>query len=155
MLRFKPQSIISLVALAAILVTVIWLLPRYLAPVAAPTLSTEPDCDLGLGACSATEDGISLALELAPYQATALEPLHFQVRLKGASATAVTIYLEGRDMYMGLNSLALVPSTDEPGLWLGTTALGICTTGEMVWQATVEAHTAAAPVSARYEFSAR
>lgn len=77
------------------------------------------------------------------------------ISLVALAATLVTVYLEGRDMYMGLNSLALVPSTDEPGLWLGTTALGICTTGEMLWQATVEARIAAAPVSAQYEFSAR
>ena len=100
-------------------------------------------------------DGVrSLEFELAPRQARSLEPLEFRVRTEGMDTTTVNIQLEGRDMYMGINQLQLQPVPGEPGLWRGIGELAVCTTGEMIWQARVQA-AGSSNLNALFEFRAR
>lgn len=96
---------------------------------------------------------MTLALTSGP--ARAGEIVQFSLQLEGIQPESVALQLEGRDMYMGINRLQLEEAADQPGLWLGSTELAICTTHLMQWQARVEAQAGTAPVIAHYEFSAQ
>ncbi|MFC6672564.1 hypothetical protein [Marinobacterium aestuariivivens] len=153
--RKVPWAALSAFAGLMALLAAIWLGPRLLAPPTAASLATPADCDLSAGPCRAAAGESALTLMLNPRQPRALEPLQFQVRTEALDADSISIVLEGRDMYMGYNRIELQPSPADPVLWTGTGELAICTTGEMIWLARVEAGTAGGPATARFEFSAR
>ncbi|GGO87501.1 hypothetical protein GCM10011348_40840 [Marinobacterium nitratireducens] len=146
---------LAIPALILVLIASVWLLPRWLqAPPPADQLRAD-HCDLGLGPCRVELGAHSLELELAPRQVRALEPLEFRVRTTGMDTQAVSIRLEGKEMYMGINEVQLQPVTSDPGLWRGTGELAICSTGEMVWQARVQVTGQSDSLDVLFEFSAR
>jgi len=149
------QLLALLVLLLALLATV-WLLPRWLAPPRVAELAPPAGCDLSAAPCRIEDGRRSVELELAPRQVRALEPLEFRVRTQGMDTTAVSIQLEGKEMYMGINQLQLQPVAGEPGLWRGVGELAVCTTGEMIWQARIRVATGHdGDLNALFEFSAR
>ncbi|MBY4677676.1 hypothetical protein [Marinobacterium arenosum] len=114
-----------------------------------------PDCDLSRQSCSAEADGrrISLSIDSSPVHAAV--PLQFSARLDNVPAEQVMLDLQGRDMYMGINQVHLKPVAGQPGLWQGSAELAVCTTGEMVWQATLVAAGNGGQVSSQFEFKAK
>lgn len=147
------RTLFRIAALALLLILSIWLMPRLLSRPTPIDLTQAPGCDLARGSCVAGNDHMAVSLELSPHDVRSLEPLNFSVKLEGTEASAMKIRLEGRDMYMGLNEIGLQPATS--GLWQGRGELAVCTTGRMVWRATVLAMTPTGPLSARFEFSAK
>lgn len=152
--RQQRALLIILLTGACLLASVI-LLPRMMASPQAPSLSTAPGCDLSAGPCTSQGAERSMTLTLASGPARAGDTVQFSLQLKGIQPRSVTLQLEGRDMYMGINRLQLEESADQPGLWLGSTELAICTTRLMQWRARIEAQTDTAPITAHYEFSAQ
>lgn len=134
------RHLTALALLLALVAGLLWGVPRLveysgLRQDSAPALVLTPSaCDLNRGSCHAGQDGKTLEFSLGPAPIASLKPLRAEVRLKGIKARAVTLLLEGRDMYMGLNETRLV-AQDGSDQWHGTTELAVCSTGRMVWRA--------------------
>ncbi|MBV1789589.1 hypothetical protein KQ940_16160 [Marinobacterium sp. D7] len=121
--------------LVATLGTLMLLLPDWLQPESSVGIQLKPPaCDLNQGACLLQQGDIELEFSLGPAPIQSLQTLTAQLRLTGAELERVHLSLEGRDMYMGLNQVALTP-TGTNGIWHGNTELAACTTGRMVWRA--------------------
>lgn len=134
------RPLAALMLLLALIAGLLWGVPRLveysgLRQDSAATLTLVPStCDLNSGSCRAGQEGHALEFSLGPAPIASLKPLRAEVRLEGIKARAVTLLLEGRDMYMGLNETHLV-AQDGDGVWHGTTELAVCSTGRMVWRA--------------------
>ncbi|MCP8689918.1 hypothetical protein [Marinobacterium sedimentorum] len=150
------RSLLMLTLTAACLLASALLLPRLLtrAPAAASVV-TAPGCNLSVAPCTSRGDGLAMTLTLASGPALSGEELEFSLQLQGTRAQSISLLLEGRDMYMGINRLQLTESADQSGLWRGRTTLAICTTAQMPWQARIEALGDTTPIIAHYEFSAQ
>jgi hypothetical protein len=151
-----PRTLLMFTLTAVCLLASSLLLPRLLTTASqAPSLAMVPNCDLSVAPCTSRSNDQAMTLELVSGPALAGEALQFSLQLEGIHARSVTLQLEGRDMYMGINRLQLTESADQPGLWRGRTKLAICTTEQMQWQARIEALGDTAPIIAHYEFSAQ
>lgn len=151
----RVLSLLSVIIAAAALLALVFWLPGYLQPPTGNvTLAGEPGCSINQGACRATGEQRALTLEIAPAPVRSATPLQISVRLDGFEADAVQLSLEGKDMYMGINQVALRKDSTT-GLWLGVGELAVCTTGEMAWRARVAAQQGQQTFEAAFDFNAR
>lgn len=118
------------------------------------TQLTPPACDLNRGACRLAQDDWTLEFSLGPTPIASLKTLQVDARLSGLEAQAVTVLLEGRDMYMGLNQTQLKPDLST-GHWQGNTELAVCSTGRMTWRARVLIDTDNDNYETWFDFEAR
>lgn len=143
------RSALSDAALAVALVVLVgggaWLGPRLLdgggdggsgtAPERLPT----PACDINAAACRVVlPDGGSVELSIRPRPIPTLTPLAVTADVSGSRMRALALDLAGVDMDMGPNRAALVPLPDQPERFSGSTQLPVCSTGQMLWQATLQ-----------------
>jgi hypothetical protein len=113
-----------------------WLLAQfYLDDFSKVDLITPAPCDLSAGPCQATRgtEQIRFAIESPQIGSHAL--LQLRVHLEGLAADSIEVDFQGRDMYMGINRVALNKQAD--GSYWGEGRLPVCTTGEMPWRARV------------------
>jgi hypothetical protein len=146
-----------LLTLGAIII--IWKLPHFLSQTNTPAvreLRSEAQCDLTKGACYAKLDEIEITLSIEPKQFSSLKPLFFTAEISGLDVTEAILDLQGKEMYMGINQtpLTLNPNTR---VWTGVTELAVCTTGSMIWQASIIAreNDQTTPIKATFEFVAQ
>lgn len=142
------RNALSDAALAVALIALVgggaWLGPRLLdgsgvGGSAAPTKLPTPACEINAAACRvALPDGGSVDLSITPRPIPTLTPLAVTADVSGSAMRAVALDLTGAEMDMGLNRAALVPLPDQPERFSGSTQLPICSTGQMLWQATLQ-----------------
>lgn len=151
------RTLLIIAVMALLLVLLVWQLPRWLqAPdggARAELIPAEP-CDINLSRCSADTDQIRISFGLTPRPIRSLETLNADLQLEGVNAEQVTLSLEGRDMYMGINQVSLTPGA-QSGQWLGTTELALCSTGTMVWRARLDIIGAGRHLTTWFDFEAR
>ena len=154
------RSLLTILLLLAVAAGLIWGVPRLVGnpglPMGSSTrvLLTPPACDLNRGSCRLTQDDWTLEFSLGPAPIASLKPLQAELILSGLEARAVTLLLEGRDMYMGLNETRLEPTTSDSH-WQGSTELAVCSTGRMVWRARVLVDTDNTNYETWFDFEAR
>ncbi|WP_184415102.1 SCO family protein [Rhodocyclus tenuis] len=137
------RNALSDAALAVALVALVgggaWLAPQLLKGDAAPDKLPTPACDINAASCRvALPDGGSVELSITPRPIPTLTPLAVTADVSGSSMRALALDLAGVDMDMGPNRAALVPLPDQPERFSGSTQLPICSTGQMLWQATLQ-----------------
>jgi len=142
------RNALSDAALAVALVALVgggaWLGPRLLdgsggGGGAAPAKLPTPACDINAAACRvALPDGGSVELSITPRPIPTLTPLAVTADVSSSAMRAVALDLTGAEMDMGLNRAALVPLPDQPERFSGSTQLPVCSTGQMLWQATLQ-----------------
>lgn len=95
-------------------------------------------CDINFGPCRIElPGGGSLQLAITPHPAPTLRPFSIDLRLEGLAPGRVWLELNGASMDMGMQQIALVPVPGHTGRYQGTATLPVCTTGPMIWRATV------------------
>lgn len=155
----RPQALAILVLLA-VGAGLLWGVPHLIDD---PTLTnrtaervrvTPPTCDLNAGSCRLTQDGWTLTFSLGPAPIASLKTLYADVAISGIDVEGVTLLLEGRDMYMGLNETRLQPETANHH-WQGTTELAVCSTGRMTWRARLLIDTHSTNYETWFDFEAR
>jgi len=116
---------------------------------------TFPGCLLQAETCHATLDDKTLSLSVEPKKIATLVPLTFNVKINNISASKVVLDLNGKEMFMGINRTILHQVSDSN--WEGITELAVCTTGEMIWEASVKIYNQSdsTPLTATFEFSAK
>lgn len=122
---------------------------RRLQTAALDTLHVPAGCDPQSQPCVAGGEPTALVLRF-PDKVRLMAPFPVEVRLQGATAAAVVVAFEMRDMDMGVNRTALALGDD--GVWRGEAVLPICRSGRADWQAVVEAQSEAGVLRARYGF---
>lgn len=153
--RTSRLTLISTLLTLVVLILV-WQLPNWL------TTAHQPDqtqlkaerCLLNQQSCTAVGAEQSVSLMVDTDTIRSLTPLPFVASLSGVEADSVTLVLEGKEMFMGVNQFSM--SQQHDGSWHATTELAVCTTGKMVWLANViieRAHQQ--PVKATFEFEAQ
>ena len=91
-------------------------------------------CDFSDGYCNAESGEITINLSLMPDFAPSEHPI--DVKITGSQPISdVTMKLEGRDMFMGVIPVQIQASDD--GSFSGQMIFGSCSSGYMVWRATV------------------
>lgn len=118
-------------------------------------LISEP-CDLKETSCTATKGNKSISLEITPGNIASLVPLTFLVTLKNIQAQSVVLDIKGKEMFMGINQIKLLPTSGE-NMWTGTTELAVCTTGMTTWTASILAYPdqSTEPEIATFEFESK
>lgn len=114
-----------------------------------------PDCDVSQSACTAQGDGFSVTLEPVSAEISSMQPTEWQVKVEGIETSNVILDLQGVDMFMGPNQTQFLPAQDQAGLFQGQAVLGVCTTGEMHWQATVLVDTPNGTIKSQFGFKAK
>lgn len=132
-------------------------LPKLLeeTPPQSRSLLAAPGCDLSNSSCVASADQSRISLTINSPEIRSATPLKFEVQLQGLDADQVMLDLKGRDMYMGLNQVMMTPVADKPGLWQADATLAVCTTGTMVWVASIVTEKSAQITQADFQFSAQ
>ncbi|SEF69363.1 hypothetical protein [Marinobacterium lutimaris] len=129
-------------------------LPKLLTPETPEAIElTPPTCDIAQGQCTLRQDGIELTFELTPRPPSSASPMTASLTTQGINPTRVSLSLEGRDMYMGLNQTELQPAAAE--LWQGETQLAVCTTGSMIWRALILIETENKSYRTWFDFEAK
>lgn len=127
---YFPVAVV--LAMLAVAVTgYVWL------PGADITLPLVENCRLDRQDCASDLPGggrVTVALE--PRPTTTAGPLRVTVSVQGARPDRVEVGFQGVEMNMGLHVLPLEALGD--GRFAGETALPVCVTGSMVWQAAVQ-----------------
>lgn len=145
--NFYDLAIVALVVLLGIL-------GYYLAPLLQPkTDVTVPlvACDLNTGPCHAElPGGGRLAFSITPRPVPALKTLGLEASVTGAPVQKVEVDFAGVDMKMGFNRPAL--NSTGPGTFSGQASLPVCTTGKMLWQATVLVDTGRQVIALPFRF---
>lgn len=110
-------------------------------------------CDLNAGTCQqALPGGGTLHFSINPYPVPALQPLHLQAYIDGRSVRSVSVDIAGADMEMGHQRPTLASS--DGSRFSAQASLPVCTTGRMLWQATVLIDTGEGVISAPFQFAA-
>ncbi|MCL2914924.1 hypothetical protein L2725_14240 [Shewanella corallii] len=91
-------------------------------------------CDFGAGYCNAESGEININLILMPDFAPSERPIDVKITTN-VPVSDVTMKLEGRDMFMGVIPVNIQPADD--GSFSGQMIFGSCSSGYMVWRATV------------------
>lgn len=113
------------------------------------TLPARP-CNPATERCTAAlPGGGNLTLSIAPNPILPLKPLQLEVALSGATAERVEVSFQGVTMDMGDNRSHLSGTGER---FTGQAMLPICTTGTMVWSATVQVTTRAGSVAVPFHF---
>jgi len=103
---------------------------------APPAQPPSTDCDLGAGPCTVDFDEThGITLSIAPRPIRVVSPLAVGARFRGA-ATNAKVTFTSTTMDMGTLRVPLAPTDD--GLFMSRTALPLCTTATMHWQARVD-----------------
>lgn len=142
-----------LVVLLGIGVAGYWYSPLLL-PKADIAATPMPGCNLNETPCSAQlPDGARIELSLEPRPIPLVQPLRLAVRSEGLAADKVEIDFAGINMNMGY----LRPQLNALGnnRFEGETALPVCVTGAMAWQATVLIETARQRIAIPFRFDAQ
>lgn len=134
----SKHTLVSLIVFLALTILVVLgqrFGPSLLAP-GETSLAVDPACNLQQGPCAASlPEGGRLELSITPRPLLPLKPLTVEVAITGPRPQQVEIEFTGVEMSMGLNRVVLVGGAD--GRFGGTANLPVCTTGRMLWQATV------------------
>ncbi len=96
--------------------------------------TSEVRCDLNQQNCELIVGGRKVSLSLSPTPARSLTPLTFTARFEGRQPEKLWLDIQGDEMYMGLNQPQMTRSDNQ---WTATTELSVCTTGKMLWRATL------------------
>ncbi len=153
----SSNPIILIIALTVFLAAG-WFASRYFSqpePTVATPLSSPAGCDISQQSCSVSQGDMTITVDITPRTIRSMVPLEYRVRVSGVEVESAMLEMQGVDMFMGLNQTPLQASTSEPGLFTGTGELGVCTTGEMTWRATVTVNTASGPVQTWFDFRAK
>lgn len=154
----RSTNPILLIAALAIFLAAGWFASSYFSRPAASTaapLSSPAGCDISRQSCTVRQGELSITLDILPRKIRSMVPLEYRVQVTGAEVQEVMLDMQGVDMFMGLNQTLLKASPDQPGLYTGSGELGVCTTGEMTWRATVSVATADGLVQTGFDFRAR
>lgn len=141
--------------LTLVVLILVWQLPDWLATANQPdqTRLKAERCLLNQQSCTASGAEQSISLKVSTDTIRSLTPLPFVASLSGMEAESVTLVLEGKEMFMGVNQVSM--SQQHDGSWHATTELAVCTTGKMVWLANVIIErTNQQPIKATFEFEA-
>jgi len=155
-LKLSKSHWLSLAMLVALLATAV--IARHFSPLPIPisdmTGVVEPECDLQQRACSAKlgDDG-HLEFSITPRPIPQLQPLRVEVTVAGIQPTKVEVDFAGESMSMGYNRPELRATA--PGRYTGEITLPVCTTGGMVWVATVIIETDTRRISVPFRFDTR
>ncbi|MGB0664056.1 MAG: hypothetical protein ACPGMR_09745 [Pontibacterium sp.] len=136
--------VINLLVLALCIAVLAYIVPRLLTPhitQAAVALEMRPGCDLATTTCVADDPkhhpNIAVDMNIEAPMLVSMAPLTFFVTLKGVDADRVTLSLDGKDMFMGVNSMEMTPVEGKENLWRAKTDLGVCVERTMTWFAKV------------------
>lgn len=95
-------------------------------------------CDLNAGACrQALPNGTSVVFAITPHPIPSMEDLTLSAAFSGATPERVGVDLNGTTMKMAANQPQLLPVGGNR--FEGKTALSVCITGAMQWQAVLSA----------------
>ncbi|MCB1963543.1 MAG: hypothetical protein KDF24_10315 [Rhodocyclaceae bacterium] len=126
----------KLATLGAIVAAAAFGLALSLSPPTAPTEITLPEaaCSLNQGPCTHTlPNGVTVRFSITPHPVPVLEDIHLDAGFDGPPPDHADVDLNGVTMKMAPNRPTLARATD--GHYRATTALAICITGAMQWQA--------------------
>lgn len=154
----RSSNPLILIAALALFLIGGWFASSYFsrpAALAEAPLMSPAGCDITRQSCTVKQGDIAITLDIDAEQVRSMMPLNYRVKVEGADVQAVMLDMQGVDMFMGLNQTQLKPSTELPGWYTGSGELGVCTTGEMTWRATVTVNTSAGPVQTGFEFRAQ
>lgn len=123
-------------ALAAALVLAVLAKAVFLVPRGPTQLVLDETCSLSSETCALSlPEGGRLEFALGPRPVRLLSPLKLEIRVSGSNARALEVDFTGANAPMAFNRAYLNPR--ENGVYSAQTALPVCATGHMVWQATV------------------
>jgi hypothetical protein len=152
----RPRSAVKkygAVALSVLILAAVLLFPRLYQPAHEALPSTEvmraPVCDFAQGTCVARRGELSVELAVDAPVLASYQPLNFMLEVSGMAPESARIEFEGVDMFMGVNSLQLVPAGK--GRYSGTIALP-GHAHAMTWRARVQLHRAGTPMEAVFLF---
>lgn len=91
-------------------------------------------CDFSRGSCSSKSGDLTIFLQLVPDFAPSEQPIDVKISADGV-ITDLTMKLEGRDMFMGVIPVVLNAEADNK--FTGQMIFGSCSSGYMVWRATL------------------
>ncbi|MBT0963112.1 hypothetical protein [Denitromonas iodatirespirans] len=95
-------------------------------------------CDLNAGACRQTlPNGASVVFAITPHPIPSMEDLTLSAAFSAATPERVDVDLNGTTMKMAANQPRLLPVGNNR--FEGQTALSVCVTGAMQWQAVLSA----------------
>lgn len=119
---------------------------------------SSPACDVRQGACTAhgkvNGEDVSIRLEALTDNIASLQTTDWQIQVTGITADNLVLDLQGVEMFMGPNQNTFSPVISQPGLFDGQATLGVCTTGEMLWRATVLVDTPQGKLTTWFDFEA-
>lgn len=131
----NKKRLINFLLLAVVLLVGYKFSPMLL-PKTEVTLAPSSACDIQHNACAHNlPDGGRLTVSFGGQPVPLLKSFPIHVDLQGVTPSNVAIEFEGTEMNMGLIRVELAPSGG--GGYTGNTALPVCVTGSMVWQAKV------------------
>lgn len=113
----------------------------------------DPSCDLNAEPCGAAlPGGARVFLSIAPRPIPTVQKLDILVTVTGVWPDKVEVNFAGVGMNMGYNRPALSRQSD--GTYIGQTALPVCVSQRMRWQATVVLRRPGQNVSIPFRFDA-
>ena len=153
---------INLAALALSVAVLAYIVPRLLTPQitqAAVALDMTEGCNLANQTCIAENSkhhpNLAVSMEIDAPMLVSMAPLNFYVTLQGITADRVTLSLDGKDMFMGVNSVEMTPVEGKANTWQAKTDLGVCVERTMTWFAKVMTYNEEAEVLvANFSFEA-
>lgn len=96
----------------------------------------QPQCDLNRQSCAVElPNKARLEFAIEPRPVPSAKPLALKATVSGSNPDEVAANFAGVSMNMGDNRSALTSSGS--GTYAGTATLPVCTTGRMLWRATV------------------
>lgn len=138
--------------LIALIVVVGYKMSPLLLPKADVVVQPDSACNLQLQACRvALPAGGEIELDMATRPIPLVKPFIVKVKASGVVPSRVEVDFAGVDMNMGLNRPELKALGD--GGFVGETALPVCITGQMDWQATVLVETGKERIAIPYRFA--
>lgn len=122
--------------LAAALMLTVLARMLFLAPSGPTLLPLDETCSLSRETCTMRlPDGETLEISLGPRPIPLLRTLTLEIRIADSNARPVEVDFTGIDVPMAFNRAYLKPAAD--GIYTAQTSLPVCTSGSMVWQASV------------------
>lgn len=138
--------------LIVLIVVVGYKLSPLLLPKADVAVQPDPACNLQVQACKvALPSGGEIELNMATRPVPLVKPFTVEVKASGVVPSRVEVDFAGVDMNMGLNRPELKAQGE--GRFVGETALPVCITGQMDWQATVLVETGKERIAIPYRFA--
>jgi hypothetical protein len=139
---FSPQAtgncpLCALVgALVAVLALAVLAKTLFLVPRGPTLLALDETCSISSETCAMPlPGGGRIEFALGPRPVRLLSPLKLEISVFGSHARALEVDFTGVNSPMAFNRAYLIPSGN--GVYGAQTALPVCATGRMVWQATI------------------